>query len=138
MRIVLDFENQTCVLNKSLPWNLPEGFLPREHLMSEKFTQWHENNRKVRIIILGLMSNKIQKQYERYAMTKAFFGVRMIEGSSVREHAVMMLSMERKDLQADFEKEEPYVDVILQPLPPSFDQFIINYNMNELEKIFMS
>ncbi|KAL0394960.1 UNVERIFIED_CONTAM: hypothetical protein Slati_4462200 [Sesamum latifolium] len=27
-----------------------------------------------------------------------------------------------------------YVDVILQSLPPSFDQFIINYNMNGLEK----
>ncbi|KAK4394211.1 hypothetical protein Sango_1891900 [Sesamum angolense] len=27
-----------------------------------------------------------------------------------------------------------YVDVILQSLPPSFDQFIINYDMNGLEK----
>ncbi|KAL0295538.1 UNVERIFIED_CONTAM: hypothetical protein Sangu_3195700, partial [Sesamum angustifolium] len=60
----------------------------------------------------------------------------MIEGSSVREHGVMMLSlMEKlKDLQTNFDKEETYVDVILQSLPPSFDQFIINYNMNVLEK----
>ncbi|KAL0282418.1 UNVERIFIED_CONTAM: hypothetical protein Sradi_7262400 [Sesamum radiatum] len=48
----------------------------------------------------------------------------------------MMLSLvgKLKDLQADFEKVETYVDVILQSLPPSFDQFIINYNMNGLEK----
>ncbi|KAL0394649.1 UNVERIFIED_CONTAM: hypothetical protein Slati_4431100 [Sesamum latifolium] len=48
----------------------------------------------------------------------------------------MMLSLveKLKDLHADFEKEETYVDVILQSLPPSFDQFIINYNMNGLEK----
>ncbi|KAL0349750.1 UNVERIFIED_CONTAM: hypothetical protein Sradi_4124200 [Sesamum radiatum] len=67
---------------------------------------------------------------------KAFFDARMIEGSSVREHGVMMLSLvgKLKDLQADFEKEETYVDVILQSLPPSYDQFIINYNMNGLEK----
>ncbi|KAL0336740.1 UNVERIFIED_CONTAM: hypothetical protein Sradi_4885900 [Sesamum radiatum] len=105
------------------------------------------------------MSNEIQKLYERYedvwsimhhmkelyavpdrhiryVVTKAFFGARMIEGSSVREHGVMMLSLveKLKDLQADFDKEEMYVDVILQSLPPSYDQFIINYNMYGLEK----
>ncbi|KAL0457634.1 UNVERIFIED_CONTAM: Gag polyprotein [Sesamum latifolium] len=48
----------------------------------------------------------------------------------------MMLSLVEKlnDLQANFEKEETYVNVIPQSLPPSFDQFIINYNMNGLEK----
>ncbi|KAL0285130.1 UNVERIFIED_CONTAM: hypothetical protein Scaly_2827100 [Sesamum calycinum] len=105
------------------------------------------------------MSNEIQKQYKRcedvwsimhrkkdlyavsdrhirYAVTKAFFGARMIEGSSVREHGLMMLSLveKLKDLQADFEKKEMYVDVIPQSLPPSYDQFIVNYNMNGLEK----
>ncbi|KAL0289024.1 UNVERIFIED_CONTAM: hypothetical protein Sradi_5847400 [Sesamum radiatum] len=60
----------------------------------------------------------------------------MIEESSVREHGVMMLSLveKLKDLQADFDKEETYVEVILQSLPPSYDLFIINYNMNGLEK----
>ncbi|KAL0463605.1 UNVERIFIED_CONTAM: hypothetical protein Slati_0248100 [Sesamum latifolium] len=60
----------------------------------------------------------------------------MIKGSSAREHGVMMLSLveKLKDLQADFEEEETYVDVILQSLPPSFDQFILNYNINRLEK----
>ncbi|KAL0302465.1 UNVERIFIED_CONTAM: hypothetical protein Sangu_3099400 [Sesamum angustifolium] len=64
------------------------------------------------------MSNEIQKQYERYedvflimhrkelyavpewhiryAMTKAFFDMIMIKGSSVREHGVMMLSLAEK------------------------------------------
>ncbi|KAL0286951.1 UNVERIFIED_CONTAM: Retrovirus-related Pol polyprotein from transposon TNT 1-94 [Sesamum angustifolium] len=100
------------------------------------------------------MRNEIQKQYERYedvwsimhrmkelyavldqhiryVVIKAFFGARMIEGSFVREHGVMMLSLveKLKDLQADFDKEETYVDVILQSLPPSYDQFINNYKM---------
>ncbi|KAK4390273.1 hypothetical protein Sango_2090600 [Sesamum angolense] len=62
----------------------------------------------------------------------------MIEGLSVREHGVLMISLveKRKDLQADFDKEEPYIDVILQSLPPSYDQFIINFNMSGLEKSF--
>ncbi|KAL0368320.1 UNVERIFIED_CONTAM: hypothetical protein Scaly_1050900 [Sesamum calycinum] len=57
------------------------------------------------------------------------------EGLSVREHGVMMLFLvkELKDLKADFEKKT-YFDMILQLLPPTFDQFIINYNMNSLEK----
>ncbi|KAL0315297.1 UNVERIFIED_CONTAM: hypothetical protein Sradi_5407900 [Sesamum radiatum] len=60
----------------------------------------------------------------------------MIEGSSVREHGVMKLSlMEKlKDFQANFEKEETYVGLILQSLPLSFEQFIVYYNMNGLEK----
>ncbi|KAL0455642.1 UNVERIFIED_CONTAM: hypothetical protein Slati_0903400 [Sesamum latifolium] len=75
-------------------------------------------------------------RYIRHAMMKAFFGARIIVGSSVREHGVMILSLleKLKDLQADFEKEETYVDVILQSLPPSFVQFIISYNMNGLEE----
>ncbi|KAL0308919.1 UNVERIFIED_CONTAM: hypothetical protein Sradi_5834200 [Sesamum radiatum] len=135
LRIVLDFENQTYVLDKYRPQTLPEGFMHGERLTFEKFTQWHEDNRKVRSIVLSSMSNEIQKQYERYedvwsimhrmkelyavpdrhiryAVTKAFFGARMIEGLSVREHGVMMLSIveKLKDLQADLEKEETYVD----------------------------
>ncbi|KAK4391424.1 hypothetical protein Sango_1920200 [Sesamum angolense] len=77
----------------------------------------------------------VPDRHIRYVVTKAFFGTRMIEGSSVREHGVMILSLveKLKDLQTDFEKEETYVDVILQSMPLSYDQFIINYNMNGLE-----
>ncbi|KAL0428114.1 UNVERIFIED_CONTAM: hypothetical protein Slati_2986200 [Sesamum latifolium] len=59
----------------------------------------------------------------------------MIEGSSVQEHGVKMLSLveKLKDLKANLEKET-YIDVILQSLPPSFDSFIVNYNMNGLDK----
>ncbi|KAL0454905.1 UNVERIFIED_CONTAM: hypothetical protein Slati_0829700 [Sesamum latifolium] len=59
----------------------------------------------------------------------------MIEGSSVQEHGVKMLSLveKLKDLKADLAKET-YIDVILQSLSPSFNSFIVNYNMNGLEK----
>ncbi|KAL0291060.1 UNVERIFIED_CONTAM: hypothetical protein Sradi_7035700 [Sesamum radiatum] len=59
----------------------------------------------------------------------------MIEGSSVQEHGVKMLSLveKLKDLKANLEKET-YIDVTLQSLPPSFDSFIVNYNMNGLDK----
>ncbi|KAL0293522.1 UNVERIFIED_CONTAM: hypothetical protein Sradi_6931600 [Sesamum radiatum] len=93
LKIVPDFENQGYVLDKPLPVTLPEGSSPEEHLTFEK---WHEDNRKVRSIILASMTNEIQKKYDRledvfsimlrmkdvyavpdqhirYAATKAFF-----------------------------------------------------------------
>ncbi|KAL0463360.1 UNVERIFIED_CONTAM: hypothetical protein Slati_0223600 [Sesamum latifolium] len=46
-----------------------------------------------------------------------------------------MLSLVEKleDLKAGL-NNDTYIDVILQSLPPSYDPFIVNYNMNELEK----
>ncbi|KAL0416296.1 UNVERIFIED_CONTAM: hypothetical protein Slati_3461500 [Sesamum latifolium] len=104
------------------------------------------------------MTNEIQKQYDRlddvpsimlgmkevyaipdrhirYAATKAFFGTKMAEGSSVQSHGDKMLSLveKREDLKAGLENDT-YIDVILQSLPPSYDPFIVNYNMNGLEK----
>ncbi|KAL0427351.1 UNVERIFIED_CONTAM: hypothetical protein Slati_2909900 [Sesamum latifolium] len=155
LRIVLDFENQTYVLDRSLSRALPEESTHEERLTFEK---WHEKNRKVRSIVLVSMTNDIQKQYDRhddvqsimlcmsqiyavpdrhirYAAIKAFFSTKMIEGSSVQEHGVKMLALveKLKDLSADLAKET-YIDVILQSLPPSFDSFIVIYTMNEFDK----
>ncbi|KAK4381678.1 hypothetical protein Sango_2731100 [Sesamum angolense] len=132
------------VVRKLISPTLSEGFLPGERLTFNRFTQWYEDNKKVCSVILDSTSNEIQKQYERYEdiwlimhymkelyavpdwhirydVMKAFFGARMTEGSSVREHGVMMICLVEKfkDLHAHFEKEETYIDVILQSLPPS-------------------
>ncbi|KAL0420816.1 UNVERIFIED_CONTAM: hypothetical protein Slati_3104500 [Sesamum latifolium] len=113
LRIVLDFENQGYVLDKPLPAALPEGSSPEERLTFEK---WHEKT-------------------ERYAATKAFFGTKMAEGSSVQNHGVKMLFLVEKleDLKAGL-NNDTYIDVILQSLSQSYDPFIVNYNMNRLEK----
>ncbi|KAL0411314.1 UNVERIFIED_CONTAM: hypothetical protein Slati_3721100 [Sesamum latifolium] len=126
LRIVLDFENQGYVLDKPLPTALPEGSSPEEHLM---FDKWLEDNRKVRSIILALMTNEIQKQYDRFKDVPSIM-LRMKES-----HGVKMLSLVEKleDLKAGLENDT-YIDVILQSLPPSYDLFIVNYNMNGLEK----
>ncbi|KAL2246031.1 UNVERIFIED_CONTAM: hypothetical protein Sindi_2871300 [Sesamum indicum] len=59
----------------------------------------------------------------------------MIEGSSVQSHGVKMLSLVEKleDLKVGLDNDT-YINVILQSLPPFYDPFIINYNMNGLEK----
>ncbi|KAL0434213.1 UNVERIFIED_CONTAM: hypothetical protein Slati_2755600 [Sesamum latifolium] len=77
----------------------------------------------------------ILDRHIRYAVIKAFFGTKMTEGSSVREHGMKMLFLVEKleDLQAGLDNDT-YIDVILQSLPPSYDPFVVNYNMNGLEK----
>ncbi|KAL0294476.1 UNVERIFIED_CONTAM: hypothetical protein Sradi_6885700 [Sesamum radiatum] len=154
MRIVLDFENQTYILDKPLPVTLPEGSIPEERVT---FVRWQEDNRKVRSVVLASMTNDIQKQYDRhdgvasimlcmkevyavpdrhirYAAKKIFSGTKMTEGSSVRG-GIKMLSLVEKleDLQGGLDNDT-YIDVILQSLPPSYDPFVVNYNMNVLEK----
>ncbi|KAL0361317.1 UNVERIFIED_CONTAM: hypothetical protein Sradi_3816200 [Sesamum radiatum] len=71
----------------------------------------------------------------RYAAIKAFFANKMTAGSSVREHGIKMLFLMEKleDLQARIDNDT-YIDMILQSLPPSYDPFVVNYDMNGLEK----
>ncbi|KAL0329140.1 UNVERIFIED_CONTAM: hypothetical protein Sradi_4900700 [Sesamum radiatum] len=155
LRIVLDYENQGYIMDKPLPQTLLDGSSSEER---ETFERWHADHRKVRSIILASMSNDVQKQYDRlddvasilqrmkevyaipdrhtrYVATKEFFRAKMTEGSSVQEHGVKMLSLVEKleDLKAGLENDT-YIDVILQSLPPSYDPFIVNFNMNGLEK----
>ncbi|KAL0401855.1 UNVERIFIED_CONTAM: hypothetical protein Slati_4215400 [Sesamum latifolium] len=59
----------------------------------------------------------------------------MTEGSSVQSHGVKRLSLVEKldNLKVGL-NNDTYIDVIIQSLPPSYDLFIVNYNMNKLEK----
>ncbi|KAL0453564.1 UNVERIFIED_CONTAM: hypothetical protein Slati_1334500 [Sesamum latifolium] len=77
----------------------------------------------------------VPDRHIRYAVTKAFFGTKMTEGSYVHSHRVKMLSLVEKldDLKAGL-NNDTYIDVILQSLLPSYNPFIVNYNMNGLQK----
>ncbi|KAL0340210.1 UNVERIFIED_CONTAM: hypothetical protein Sradi_4537800 [Sesamum radiatum] len=77
----------------------------------------------------------ITDRHTRYVGTKEFFRAKMTEGSSVQEHGIKMLSLVEKleDLKARLDNDM-YIDVILQPLPLSYDPFIVNFIMNGLEK----
>ncbi|KAL0395119.1 UNVERIFIED_CONTAM: hypothetical protein Slati_4478100 [Sesamum latifolium] len=77
----------------------------------------------------------IPDRHTRYVTTKEIFRTKMTEGSSVQDHEVKMLSLVEKldDLKAGL-NNDTYIDVILQSLPPSYNPFIVNFNMNVLEK----
>ncbi|KAL0349880.1 UNVERIFIED_CONTAM: hypothetical protein Sradi_4137200 [Sesamum radiatum] len=77
----------------------------------------------------------IPDRHTRYVTTKEFFRAKMTERSFVQEHWVKMLSLveKLKDLKAGLDNDT-YINMILQSLPPSDDPFIVNFNMNGLEK----
>ncbi|KAL0310452.1 UNVERIFIED_CONTAM: hypothetical protein Scaly_2927100 [Sesamum calycinum] len=107
LRIVPNFENQGLSWTSRFQWPGLRGPLPKNVSRSRN----------------GLRT------------TTTFFGTNMAEGSSVQSHGVKMLSLVEKleDLKVGVDNDT-YIDVILQSLPPSYVPFIINYNMNGLEK----
>ncbi|XP_021665213.2 uncharacterized protein LOC110653749 [Hevea brasiliensis] len=58
----------------------------------------------------------------------------MIEGSSVNVHILKMIGYIKKLDQLGFVMDHKLsIDLVLQSLPPSLSQFIMNFNMNQLQ-----
>ncbi|KAK4411925.1 hypothetical protein Sango_0265500 [Sesamum angolense] len=103
-------------MDKPLPQILSNGSSSDER---ETFERWHATTAK----------------HTRNVATKEFFRTKTTERSSVPEHGVKMLSLVEKleDLKVRLDNDT-YIDVILQSLPPFYDPFIVNFNINGLEK----
>ena len=154
LRIVLKQEKKECVLEQPYPENLADGATAAECRAHEKHCN---DSLEVGCLMLATMSPELQKQYEdsnahnmmeglrgmfenqarveRFNTSKALFGCKLAEGSPVSPHVIKMIgyieSLERlgSPLNADLA-----IDVILQSLPLSYKQFIMNFHMNSMEK----
>ena len=74
-------------------------------------------------------------RHERFDMMRSLITTRMQEGSPVCTHVLKM--KEYVDHLARLESplsDELAGDIILNSLPKSYDRFIMNYNMNGMEK----
>ena len=59
----------------------------------------------------------------------------MEESSSVSEHILKMFGLHNHLSQLDINlPDEAVIDRILQSLPPSYKSFVMNYNMQGMEK----
>src|SRR6266540_3486882 len=68
-------------------------------------------------------------------MTKALHECKMAEGASVSSHVINMIGYIENLERLGFPyNQDLAIDIILQSLPPSYSSFIMNYNMNGLEK----
>ncbi|XP_075078846.1 uncharacterized protein LOC142164617 [Nicotiana tabacum] len=75
-----------------------------------------------------------QNRSAKQTTMKALLNTKMAEGSSVRDHVLKMMSLlnELEVLGAVIDKESQ-VEMVLQTLPDSFQQFRLNYNMNKMD-----
>src|SRR3954465_2478769 len=72
---------------------------------------------------------------ERYEVSDKLYSCKMEENSSVSEHILKMSGLHNRLSQLDINlPDEAVIDRILQSLPPSYKSFVMNYNMQGIEK----
>jgi hypothetical protein len=76
-----------------------------------------------------------QARVEIYNILKALFPCKLAEGSPVSPHVIKMIGYIETLAKLGCElKDELTTDLILQPLPTSYESFIMNFHMNGIEK----
>ncbi|KAK9042849.1 hypothetical protein V6N11_071204 [Hibiscus sabdariffa] len=154
LRIVLKQERKEYVIEEAVP-NDPGPNAPRAD--KDKFKKHMDDMLDVGCLMLATMTPELQKQHEdmvayemiqnlkeiyegqarqeRYETSKALFQCKMSEGSPVGAHVIKMMGYIQTLEKLGFAlNDELAIDVVLQSLPDSFSQFILNFNMNEIEK----
>ncbi|KAK8694819.1 hypothetical protein V6N13_072363 [Hibiscus sabdariffa] len=154
LRIVLKQERKEYVIEEAVP-NDPGPNAPRAD--KDKFKKHMDDMLDVGCLMLATMTPELQKQYEdmvayemiqnlkeiyegqarqeRYETSKALFQCKMSEGSPVGAHVIKMMGYIQTLEKLGFAlNNELAIYVVLQSLPDSFSQFILNFNMNEIEK----
>ena len=75
-----------------------------------------------------------QARHERFAATKELNSCKMAPGSSVSAHVLKMKSyIDRLEKLGSLVTREIHMNLILGSLPPSYDQFVMNYNMHKMD-----
>ena len=76
-----------------------------------------------------------QARTERFETSKALYKCKLAGGSPVSPHVLKMMGYIENLGRLGYPlSQELATDIILQSLPQSYHQFILNYNMNGLEK----
>ncbi|KAK8680980.1 hypothetical protein V6N13_053388 [Hibiscus sabdariffa] len=154
LRIVLRQEGKEYVIKEAVP-NDPGANAPRAD--KDKFKKHMDDMLDVGCLMLATMTLELQKQHEdmiayemiqnlkeiyegqarqeRYETSKALFQCKMSEGSLVGAHVIKMMGYIQTLEKLGFAlNDELAIDVVLQSLPDSFNQFVLNFNMNEINK----
>ncbi|KAL4361042.1 hypothetical protein GQ457_04G019040 [Hibiscus cannabinus] len=154
LRIVLKKKRKEYIIEEAVP-NDPGPNAPRAD--KDKFKKHTDDMLDVGCLMLATMTPELQKQhedmvayemihnlkeiYERqagkesYETSKALFQSKMSEGSPVGAHVIKIVGYIQTLEKLGFAlNDELAIDIVLQSFPDSFSQFILNINMNEIEK----
>ena len=81
------------------------------------------------------MGFQAHARVERYDTSDMFFSCKMEEDSSVSEHILRTSGFHNRLTQLGVNlPDDSVIDRILQSLPPSYKSFVMNYNMQGMEK----
>ncbi|KAK8594308.1 hypothetical protein V6N13_126117 [Hibiscus sabdariffa] len=154
LRIVLKQERKEYVIEEDVPIDPGADASTAD---KDKYKKHMDDMLDVGCLMLATMTPELQKQHEdmvayemiqnvkniyegqarqeRYETSKALFQCKMSEGAQVGAHVIKMMgyiqTLERLGFALN---NELAIDVILQSLPDSFNQFVLNFNMNEFNK----
>ncbi|KAK8600620.1 hypothetical protein V6N12_050473 [Hibiscus sabdariffa] len=154
LRLVLKQERKEYVIEEPVP-DEPAANAPRAD--KDKFKKHMDDMVDVGCLMLATMNLELQKQHEnmvayemiqylkdiyegqarqeRYETSKALFQCKMTEGTPVGAHVIKMMGyIETLEKLVFSLKDELATDLILQSLPDSFKPFVLNFNMNEINK----
>src|SRR6185369_11055281 len=154
LRIVLRQEKKEYVLEQPYPDDLPDNATAADRRAYEKHCN---DSLDVSCLMLATMSPDLQKQYEhadahtmieglrgtfqnqarteRLNISKSLFACKLPEGSPVSPHVIKIIGyIETLDRLGSELHQDLATDVILQSLPASYEPFIMNFQMNGLDK----
>ncbi|KAL4364065.1 hypothetical protein GQ457_04G018560 [Hibiscus cannabinus] len=143
-------KNPTYVIEEPVP-NDPGANAHRAD--KDKFKKYMDDMVDVGCLMLVTMTPELQKQHEdmvayemiqnlkeiyegkareeRYETSKALFQCKMSQGSPVGAHVIKMMGYIQTWEKLGFPlNDELAIDVVLQSLPDSFNQFVLNFNTN--------
>ncbi|MCQ7056699.1 retrotransposon gag domain-containing protein, partial [Clostridioides difficile] len=150
--IVLTAEGYKFVLSDPCP---PKPTETSTDLDKEAYEKWTKANEMAKCYMLASMSNVLQHQHKdmetafdielrlrelfgqqgraaRQQAMRKLMTAKMKEGTPVREHVLdLMANINEIEILGGYIDGETKVDIVLQTLPPSFEQFRLNYNMNK-------
>ena len=154
LRIVLIQERKLYVLDEPIP---EEPAANPHRAQRDTYIKHQNDSVDVKCLMLATMESEFEKQMvdmeaftmithlkemfqeqariERFAIIKALFSCKMVEGGLVSPHVLKMKGyldhLEKLGLPIS---KELATDIILQTLPDSYDGFVMNYNMHNMEK----
>ncbi|KAG8489272.1 hypothetical protein CXB51_017288 [Gossypium anomalum] len=128
LRIVLKQERKLYVIEKPLPDEPPAN---ASRANKDAYKKHLDEMVDVGCLMLATMNPDLQKQHEDMAL----FQCKLAEGSPVGPHVLKMIGYIESLSKLGFPlSQELATDVILQSLPDSYSQFVLNFNMNEIDK----
>ncbi|KAG8472690.1 hypothetical protein CXB51_034600 [Gossypium anomalum] len=128
LRIVLKQERKLYVIEKPLPDEPPANASRAD---KDAYKKHLDEMVDFECLMLATVNPELQKQHEDMAL----FQCKLAEGSPVGPHVLKMIGYIESLSKLGYSlSQELATDVILQSLPDSYSQFVLNFNINEIDK----